>query len=390
MLQYLNNEIHQPDPWGKIKVLTMVDILNSHAPLDGEPLADRMAAVHKAVDWALKNPTEISSETARLQLDFWRYFQAQNIPEQIFVYKLHDGDGEYMELTMNATGLFYQGQTHKHSAWAPIVKEQLFSEFWFYGPKEPIPDLLLRKKVLERVKQGFANEDCMAVTAHFELFEYPQKSLEGLYWEEGDHVRTDFIRVSDVSIETGYWTFRDPPGDPGLLSFENFLHLPPEALSWISAEIRNKIEGYLEKTSKFGHPKPPQAAPKARTPREKMDLAEALLQNPNSDEGAEALIALLEYETESDYWRNYVFNRLSKLRDNPRVQRFVLDCLEGDNALWFKKAVDVLSAWGFFYGDALLADRTLLLCLNWDDATANDPDFRSALGRVQKIVLRTV
>ena len=120
-----------------------------------------------------------------------------------------------------------------------------------------------------------------------------------------------------------------------------------------------------------------------------MDLAEALLQDPNSEEGAEALIALLVYETESDYWRNYVFNRMFKLRDNKRIQQFVLECLDGDNEIWFKKAADVLSAWGFFYGDTLLADRNLLLRLNWDDATANDPDFRDALAKTQKIVLKT-
>ncbi len=386
MIRFIDNEIHQPDPWDKIKVWTMADILNSHAPLDGEPIADRMEAVQKAVNWATENPTMLS-ETAHLHLDFWRHFRTDNIREQTFVYKLHDRDTSYTELTMNESGIFYQGRAHEHSPWVPVVKEQLFSEFWLYGPKEPIPDFWLRTKVLERVRRGFVKEDCLAATSHFDLFEYPKKSLEGLYWEEGNHVRTDFIRVSSGGIEMGYWTFRDPPGEPGLLSFENFLHLPPEALPWISPVVRAKIEHYLEKTSTFGPPQPPQ--PVAPTPGEKMDMAEGLLQNPHSDEGVRALIALLEYETESDYWRNYVFNRLFKLRDNPGVQRFVLDCLEGDNEVWFKKAVDVLSAWGFFYGDTLLADRALLLRLNWDDATAHDPDFRSALEKTRSIVLKT-
>lgn len=101
------------------------------------------------------------------------------------------------------------------------------------------------------------------------------------------------------------------------------------------------------------------------------------------------MLALLEYEAEDSYWRNFVFNYCGKLRGNKRVQNFIVECLQGDNEVPFKKAVDVLSMWGI-YGDNAFQNRALLLQLNWEDATANDPNFREALEVVLKNIPKTI
>lgn len=366
----------------------MADLLEHHAPLSGEPLGERMAALQKAAIWGIQHPADLS-QIAHLHLDFWLHFQPLKISPHTFVYKTGAASAPYIALTINESGLFYQDVSEGIESPAAEPDTQLFSEFWFYGPNRPIPDLALRQKLVERMKTAFDDPGCPAATAHFELFEYPKTSAEGLRWEEGNHHRTDFIEVSGIGIEMGYWTWRDPPGKPGFLSFEQFLHLPPQALGWISPHIRARIEQYLGKTLKSGAAEAPGSTPKTLTSRDKMELAESLLQkDPSAEAGADALIALLAYEAESDYWRGYVFNRLAKLRDNPRVQHFILECLQGDSEIRFKKAVDVLSAWGFLFGDTLLANRNLILRLNWDDACAHDPDFREALEQVSKIVLR--
>jgi hypothetical protein len=44
--------------------------------------------------------------------------------------------------------------------------------------------------------------------------------------------------------------------------------------------------------------------------------------------------------------------------------------------------------WGF-YGDKSFQNRALLLSLNWEDATANDPAFREALDITIKMIQKT-
>ena len=97
------------------------------------------------------------------------------------------------------------------------------------------------------------------------------------------------------------------------------------------------------------------------------------------------MISLLEYERFTDYWRNYVFNSLFKLRNNKTVQHFIIEKLKGDYKTHFEKSVDVLRAWNY-RGDEDQLDRNLLNELNWDDATAHDPNFRSALDKTIKII----
>lgn len=385
MLLFSENNLTLESPTGS-QTLSIAELLERPNLLYALPLVDRNAALRKAAEIAVKNGIELS-ETAQLQVDFWQKFQPEKISECTYIYPSTAGSTNRWELTINGLGLSYKDISGEYYYPAGHVSEQLFSDFWFYGPYEPVPDLKLREKILDILRGAFSNLEGPAAEAHFELFEYPVLTDSNLYWEEGDHHRTDFIRVQSNGIETGYSTWRDTQPMVGFSSFERFLHAPPRPSSIFTPEIRAKIEQFLGRKSTFSRsknevPEPP----KPPTPREKMDRADYLLKaDPKAENGAEALISLLEYEAEESYWRSFVFNYCGKLRGNKRVENFIAECLRGDNEIHFKKAVDVLTMWGYS-GDKVFQNRPLLLQLNWEDATANDPNFREALEKTLQLI----
>lgn len=381
MLYFTENTLTQESPTGS-KTWPLPELLETPNPLYDLPLVDRNAALRKAADIVDKN-VAVLSERAQLQVDFWKNFQPEKISECTYIYPSTEGSTNRWELTINALGLLYKDISGEYYYPSGHVSEQLFSDFWFYGPLEPVPELKLREKILSQLRDAFLNPDGPAAKAHFELFEYPALTDSGLYWEEGDHKRMDFVAVRSNGIESGYSTWRDTQPMVGFISFERFLHEPPGPYTSFTPEIRAKIEQFLGRKSAFNRsknevPEPP----KPPTPREKMDLSELLLKtDSNSVTGAETLISLLEYAEEDSYWLNYVFNCSFKLRGNKTIENFIVACLLGENEVYFKKAVDVLQMWGI-YGDNFFQNRTLLLQLTWEDATANDPSFREILQKI--------
>jgi len=364
------------------RVWSIPELLEAHNPFFGEPVAERTAALRHAVEMGLRMYDELS-ERARLYIDFWEKFNPEKIREQDLKYASISNSDDYTILTINELGLFYTDFSGGASAEQGNVVEQLLSDFWFFGPLRPIPELGVRQELVNVLKKAFTHRECPASKAHFELFEYPEKPDPRLHWTEGDHYRTDEIEVRRYGIAISSSNWRDQIPQTGFLSFENFLNAPLSDNSLMNPEIRAAIEVYLGKASKHNPDKGNITA--VASPREKMDAAEMHLKQPDSVEGAEILISLLEYESEEVYWRNYVFNRFFKLRTNKVVQNFVVQCLQGDNETHFKKAVDVLTMWGI-YGDKVLTDTVLLKSLNWEDASTNDPDFRQAFEKILPII----
>lgn len=381
MLLFTENNLTQESPTGS-KTWSLPELLETPNPLYDLPLVDRNAALRKAAELADKNAAALS-ETAQLQVDFWKNFQPEKISECTYIYPSTEGSSNRWELTINGLGLFYKDISGEYYYPSGHVSEQLFSDFWFYGPLEPVPELKLREKILGQLRDAFLNPEGPAAKAHFELFEYPTLTDSSLYWEEGDYKRNDFVAVRSNGIESGYSTWRDTQPMVGFISFERFLHEPPGPYTSFTPEIRTKIEQFLGRKSAFNRSKnEAPEPPKPPTPREKMDLSEALLKaDLNSVKGAETLISLLEYAAEDSYWLNYVFNCSFKLRGNKTVENFIVACLQGENEVYFKKAVDVLQMWGI-YGDHFFQNRTLFLQLNWEDATANDPSYREILQKI--------
>jgi hypothetical protein len=373
------------------QVWTIPEVLEAHDPFPGAPYTERKAALRYALEMAAQMPLNELSDAVVLRLDFWKNFRPEKISERRFEYTTKAATTYYWELTINELGIFYKDISGAYTSVLGSIKEQLFSDFWFFGPLYPIPDLALRRQIVGMIKNTFEDADCAAAGAHFEFFEYPPLPAAALQWSEGNHVRSDFVTVREHGIEVGCITWRDSEPYIGFTSFENFLNAPPHPNASITPAIRAAIEAHLGITSKCNRPNngtqwPLEIPSQPPTPRQKMDKAAALLaQQPDAEEGAKNLIALLEYEDETDYWRNFVFNCCFKLRENQTVQQFVIQKLQGDNEIHFKKAVDVLRVWGIKGVNALL-DHDLLNALNWQDATANDPSFREALEKIIKII----
>lgn len=443
-------------------------LFETHDPLPDEPLALRNTAMLQVVEMVTEQYADLS-EVALLRYDFWKQLQPSRITEQRFEYTTKVTNSYQWELTINESGLFYKDISGEYNPQPGTVTEQLFSDFWFYGPKMPIPDLPIRKQLIATIRNAFLQAGSPASYKHFDLFEYPVQVGSHLNWSEGNYNRSDFVTVCAHGIEIGYSTWRDLMPYTWFMSFEHFLNVPSREGTAITPEIRAAIEAHLaqkpaqrkveEHTTPADNAESKRLfmanggnilyihkdgfgdvyratqveeaawraelienysnrlkvednetvlaglaqtlqynkvenvgdllfeAAKTAAPKAKQALAKILAEKFDPEKGAEALISLLEWEAETDYWRNYVFNSFFRMRDNRTVQNFIIQNLQGDNEIWFKKSVDVLCMWGI-YGDKDLTDREMLLSLKWDDATANTPYFREILERVIKIILK--
>lgn len=98
----------------------------------------------------------------------------------------------------------------------------MFSDFWFYGPLLPIPDLFLRKLLVATIRNAFIQAGSPASYKHFELFEYPEVNDSNHYWQNGDYEASDFVCVRYYGIEIGATNWRDGLAYQWFLSFEYF------------------------------------------------------------------------------------------------------------------------------------------------------------------------
>ncbi len=465
MLEFKDNTLHQTTG-SSHKIWTIPELLETHDPLPGEPLAERNAAMQQAI-WMAEEMFDELSEAARLRYDFWKLLMPRRIAEQRFEYTTKVTATYHWELTINELGLFYKDISGKYGSRLGRVSEQLLSDFWFYGPLLPIPDLQIRKQLVATIRNAFVQVGSPASYQHFDLFEYPQQPVSPMHWTFGDYKASDDVIVRDYGIEVSSSNWYDGLAWQSFLSFEHFLTVTPREGSIIKPEIRAEIEKLLTRkaTPKRAEDRAEQydnaeskrlfmdnggqthyiyldgqgdhykathneeaawraelieqykrrlseedneptlvhiarglelngvknvgdllfEATKKASPKVKQTLANILAKKFDPERGAEVLISLLEYEAETDYWRNYVFNSFFRMRDNPTVQNFLIECLRGDEEIRFKKSVDVLLMWGI-YGDNTLTNKDLLGALNWNDATDNDPNFRTALEKITQLI----
>ena len=201
MFHFTENGIVQETALGP-KTWSFPELLEMSYPLYGEPLAERNAALRKVAEKSAERVGELS-ETARLRVDFWQNFHPENISERTYLYPSAAASTHRWELSINALGLFYKDVSGEYDSRPGWVSEQLFSDFWFYGPLQPMPDLKIREKILSIIRDAFSPSDCPAAAAHFELFEYPLLTDSDLSWSEGDYKRTDFVNVRAHGIEVG-------------------------------------------------------------------------------------------------------------------------------------------------------------------------------------------
>ena len=243
MLQFTGNSIQQTIN-GAEKNWSIVDLLETYNPMPDEPLSERNNAFQQTLPLAADMYNSLS-ETARLRYDFWKNLMPHTLSEQCYTYTTRVTNTYQWELTINSNGLFYKDLTPEYSQWSGKVHEQLFSDFWFYGPLLPIPDLVIRKQIIAQISTAFLKTDNPILDTHFELFEYPMLH-EKLSWEIGEIniLVQDFVIVRAYGIESGRSNFRDGVY-LNYTSFERFLTQPNVDKSYLIADIRAAIETYL-------------------------------------------------------------------------------------------------------------------------------------------------
>ncbi|MCK6695047.1 MAG: hypothetical protein L6Q97_23475 [Thermoanaerobaculia bacterium] len=244
MLRFTENAVVQKLD-GREKTWPIPELLENPEPLAGAPLAERNAAMQQVVDMAAEIFGDLS-ETARLRYDFWKQLKPQRVGTQQFKYTTKVVDTYHWQLTINSEGLFYTDISGEFDPTPGKVTEQLFSDFWFYGPCRPLPDLHTRKMLVAAIRNAFLQAGSPASYKHFTLFEYPAPSETLMRWEEGNEKASDFVIVRPYGIETGRKNWYDGLVYLKFLSFEQFLHLPETYTGReISPAIRGEIEQFL-------------------------------------------------------------------------------------------------------------------------------------------------
>lgn len=441
---------------------TVTDLLGHYDPLPHEPLAIRNEAIRHLLPTALECYDELS-EAALLHYDFWKNLLPQRIEACQFNYQTQVSHICPWELTINENGLIYRdkGRVQDYSPHGQAVYHQLFSDFWFYGPLMPIPELSLRKKLVAIIRNAFLQAGSKASYAHFALFEYPVFPVSPPLWENED----GFVILRNYGIEYGRTNIRDGLLFIDFLSYEQFLSRPETSPASLTPDIRQEIHHYLSQN--ISPPERQRAIPpdklvskrlfmenggnigyihrdgfgdvyrpgpgdevawreeliekyKTRLPQEDhesvlMELVESLQYNGvedvealleaaaastdslvqrqsiamvlarkfSQDKSVAVLLTLLEGE--DSYWRDYVFKSFFRMRSNRVVQEWIVQCLQGDNEVYFKNARDVLQMWGYF-GEPALQNNAHLRALSWEARVAAPADFQSDLQALIKII----
>ncbi|WP_373551479.1 hypothetical protein [Haliscomenobacter sp.] len=290
MLQFTGNTIQQSTP-GFEKDWSIPELFETYDPFPGEALSARNDAMRRSVEMASELYGELS-ETARLRYDFWKQIRPERIEAEEFVYSVKITDTYQWALTINAEGLFYKDISGHFSPRPSTVYEQLFSDFWFYGPIMPLPDLHTRKWIIAKIRNAFIQAGSPASYQHFQFFEYPNFPVSPLQWTDGDDKVSDFVTVRDFGIEWGRSNWHAGLVYLNFLSFEHFLNVPLPEYVPITSEMRSEINALIHNAQI--------AAEKAATPR------------PNEEEPTAGLTYSGEHYSEKSTIAQVVDNAESK------------------------------------------------------------------------------
>ena len=147
------------------------------------------------------------------------------------------------QLVVNTEGVHFHDLSGAYSYPEGKIFTQSLSDFWFYGNLMPLPDLALRKRVIDHLTPIFKEKG-----NHFTLFEYPEPSISEPSWRTKDWRDSDFVFIRWFGIDYGTQNWRDGEIIPNFLSFENFLHRPDFNHRIFTPEIKMGIKEYLSKS----------------------------------------------------------------------------------------------------------------------------------------------
>jgi hypothetical protein len=178
---------------------------------------------------------------------FWLAYPSLSIKPQEFHYETKVSKAYRWQLRLDHAGITYidldddygQGQQAYH---------QTLADFWFYGPLYPVPDPVIRKTLINTLRDSLLKAGFNLPESHFGILDYPSFA-HFAQWADGDHIVSDFVIMRDYGIEWGRQNFHDGLVFLGFLSYEQCL-TRPSLDHWIMKKeilhtIRNEITGIL-------------------------------------------------------------------------------------------------------------------------------------------------
>jgi len=176
--------------------------------------------------------------------DFQKLFIPGNLEPRIFSYTTRVSNIYQWELEVNAGGLFYKDISGCYSQLKNHVTKQEFSDFWFFGPSMPIPDLETRKWLVDAIREALSDPDRSLARSHFPLFEYPRYANPPM-WEDGDYIASNFVLMRDYGLEYGNQNFHDGLVHLDFFPFEYCLTLPEIAREKLGENVWEDIHRRL-------------------------------------------------------------------------------------------------------------------------------------------------
>lgn len=217
-------------------------LFEQHEPLDFEPLDVRREAMLNVLPLAEAAYATLS-EAGRRCYDFWKLLRPERIPTRRFKYTTKVVDTYEWNLTLSPKGLLYTDKSREYCT-SELAYRQLLSDFWFYGPRMPIPDLSIRQALVEAIRSAFSTEAPLA-SSHFPLFEYPLAKTK-LGWTTGGSAVQDFVHVRNYGIDIGQSNWHDGLVFLDFVSFELFLTGQAKDLR-IKPKVKAAIQEHLQK-----------------------------------------------------------------------------------------------------------------------------------------------
>ncbi|MBK7426889.1 MAG: hypothetical protein IPI60_07580 [Saprospiraceae bacterium] len=376
---------------GQNEILNLNEILESWNPLSSEPISDRIEFFKN-----LPHDTAIVelplSEMSLNIIEFWRIFIPDLVPSFSRTYSLGSENTQNWEIQAGPGGLFFK-DIDGHYGFSPKTYEQIFSDFFFFGPPVPIPDIEIRIELLKFIQMAFTKPLSPVSSMHFPLCEYP-KLITPQLWESGDWKSGSFVRMGDDGVTFGETNWRDGLSYFSFISFEQILQradipdwaISPEILieirGYLMAEVPNlkirpEVRAQMEKVKVESAKKEVQVD--TNSPGYRQDIALKMWKEDKDEESVNIFLSLLE-ETDS-YWTNIVFSQFGRMFESQKVKKFIRECLEGTDEKLYKKAFGVLQLW-HMHGDMPWLNREIFMALDWSYKLEDGPIYRYNLERV--------
>lgn len=229
----------------------MEEIFGGAEAFSGEMPEERVRMIRSMVDGEDVELASLS-EAARMGYTFWKMIRPGRIPELSFSYSVRISASYDWKVELRPGGIWYTDLSGLYGE-PGESRFQLLSDFWFYGPSGPLPDLEIKKNLIAAIRSAFAQVGGPAYDRCFELFEYPDPNTPNMpYWNTGDPLDGSYVIVRNFGVEYGRQNFRDGLVWRDFHSFEHIMSRPDLEGPILTAGILEQLRTFIRMFSNGG------------------------------------------------------------------------------------------------------------------------------------------